>query len=316
MARRNQAANINGQRLQMERFTELYSSTYTDATNLTVASFPPGGEVEMCRISQDSSDAIVIGHTHVSMCNDPDNKHATICANYLTAISSLFPGLFEHGVTTMRQMGYAVRELTLTELSATVELLERIEVPQFCAIIGQIILLLYKYINIASYDALINAQANGLKAAAGYTGNLFPNGNIAINMTTASVIRTMLGCSNILRSNVLMELLRNRDASGPLGGVCGYLCETLKWTEMDSIVLISDTLVLTKSPVLRNLALRSEVRNVAKAFQMITSSNYPEYFKILQPPSATSVLYKSRFPILAAVARGCRANRYGTVGRW
>ncbi|KGN56529.1 uncharacterized protein LOC105434816 [Cucumis sativus] len=155
-------------------------------------------------------------------------------------------------------------------------------------------------------------RAIGLKAAVGYVGNLGPTDDFCVEFNAAFIIKRMLGSSVSLRASVMMELIRNRNARGPVGAVCSHVCEILNWAEMDDMVCIYDTLVLPKSHVLKDCRVLAEVGNIAEAYGVITQTNYPRHFKILCPTTVTNVMNKNRFPILLAVAQICKSDSHGT----
>lgn len=85
---------------------------------------------------------------------------------------------------------------------------------------------------------------------------------------------------------------------------------------MASLRFIFETLLITKSPVLHDPRVASEVMNLCEAFKCINATESPQYFRILYPYHVTRIMERSKFPILLAVAQICKAECNDTVRKF
>ncbi|KAK8698077.1 hypothetical protein V6N13_114208 [Hibiscus sabdariffa] len=297
------------------------TATQTPDSNLNIG-FGSTGAVRGF-MSENRIEGNRIGHTCLKLCNSSnhDSNHQ-ICAYYLSAVMTLFPGIRPIVVDTFRDMG---REITVFEgveacvTQGGLEVLEQVPASKLLVMVAHSLLILYKNINVQNYDNYMRNRDRALVSAARFVDRQGDEPcEVLINIEIARLIRTCLAPHQRLRAGILRMIIGNQNAPGALGSVMSYLAGILEWAEMDSIMLIFDTLLLPRSPVLYDRQVAVEVFNLCEAFKAIISTDHPPYFGIFSPPppSTTRILEQSKFPILLAVAQVCGADKCGAVGQF
>ncbi|KAK8701583.1 hypothetical protein V6N13_019970 [Hibiscus sabdariffa] len=110
--------------------------------------------------------------------------------------------------------------------------------------VAQSLLILYNNINVHNYDNYMRNRYRALVSAAGFADRQGDERcEVVINIEIARLIRTCLAPQQRLRAGILRMIIGNQNAPGAVGSVMSYLAGILEWAEMDSIMLIFDTLI-------------------------------------------------------------------------
>ncbi|KAL9997057.1 hypothetical protein Hdeb2414_s0655g00930281 [Helianthus debilis subsp. tardiflorus] len=237
---------------------------------------------------------------------------------YLSALSCLFPGLLDVSKRAFKESGYNVtvrNEATIGPL--LIELKPCVDNRVCLAMIGQIILIMYKNIDDRSYREYFRKRANAINKEAGLDTSLLADGSdVLFDIEIARKIKKFAGSHPELRSAVLVLILNNRHGMTRVAKVCAYLAEIIGWTEMSAFMFVFDTLCLTKSPVLRDHRVKNEVQYLMDAYQKITSTDQPQYYTIFYPIEAAHSLNRSRFETLMEVSRQIRSGQKRNVAQF
>lgn len=246
-------------------------------------------------------------NTVIRLCNEETTGKFQLCAFYCSALIALFPGLRTVAVDALKDMGLKVRQLFPQHFEASgYELLPPIEAPLALVCVGQISLLLYENINARSYDHLMRDRTRAIKRCVGYDGMVGEGEDEpVIPMHKAEAIKIQLGQKTDLRTSVLNALLTNKGNTGAVGRMCAYLSKVLEWTDMALITSIFDTLLLPKSPVLRDHRVAMEVMNLYEAFRALNQSTYPQYFRIFYPEEGDALMQPLQIPYFSCGSSKC-----------
>lgn len=278
---------------------------------------PPSNREVSLYMARNSQERNQISYSCLDLCNiESGSTNHQIGAYYISALIGLFPGLRTVAEDMYQTLGIKANVFVGIEQCQEngLELIDEINSRKLLVYLAQVTLILYKNVNVQGYNAYMRTRHGALCAFAGYAREKNDDiREIAIDMETAAVVRTVLLAHHPLRVYILNAILHNQSQSTGIGKVMGYLAGILEWTEMESFKLICDTLLLPRSPAIFDRDVAMEVIYLTEAYKAITSVDQPPYFRIMYPYSATRIMERSRFPILLAVAQQLRAKKYDTV---
>ncbi|KAM6595484.1 hypothetical protein CsatA_006008 [Cannabis sativa] len=314
---RNSRKKEERRKVAMGRFRENYelSEKIVDEYRPAKEAFTDILEMYTCKSEGTISRMIT---TCVGLTNTEDDAMQK-CANYLSAITIYLPSLVKVVKRVLGMKGYGVIELDEKGLDANdIKLEAAVNMDKTAAIIGQLILILFKNINEKSYDTYIRKRAAALKAIVEYHGELIPgcDEDVLLNRESAEIISNVLGASCLLRSTIMHAVIANSKHEGSFGEVCGYVMGIAAWTKMNAIKHIFDAILAPKSPVLGVSRLAAEVLNLQEACMTINRTEYPQFFMIFHPTAATRVLEKHRFANLTAIAKRIKAVDQASINNY
>ncbi|KAM6576319.1 hypothetical protein CsatB_028156 [Cannabis sativa] len=314
---RNSRKKEERRKVAMGRFRENYelSEKIVDEYRPAKEAFTDILEMYTCKSEGTISRMIT---TCVGLTNTEDDAMQK-CANYLSAITIYLPSLVKVVKRVLGMKGYGVIELDEKGLDANdIKLEAAVNMDKTAAIIGQLILILFKNINQKSYDTYIRKRAAALKAIVEYHGELIPgcDEDVLLNRESAEIISNVLGASCLLRSTIMHAVIANSKHEGSFGEVCGYVMGIAAWTKMNAIKHIFDAILAPKSPVLGVSRLAAEVLNLQEACMTINRTEYPQFFMIFHPTAATRVLENHRFANLTAIAKRIKAVDQASINNY
>lgn len=283
-----------------------------DSEDLT---FRPSGvhdTVELW-ISNNGVTCAQITNTCSMLLNSPSLSDVERCVYWFNAMIAITPGLRTVAESYFKECGYGVTVLNDAGIRESgIRLQGWIEVPKVAVLYGQLALLLFKNITDVSYNVFFGNRTRGLQSAAGLAT---AESQVAIPATieAAKIIRTRLGSFVPLKQHIVRTVINNESKVGPFGNTCRYLAKILSYNEMGAIEFITKALLDTRSPVLFDPRVSTEVNNLAEATMAIGSADFPQYFRILYPVEAERVLERAKFPTLLAVAQACYSKMYPTA---
>ncbi|KAI4299487.1 hypothetical protein L6164_032945 [Bauhinia variegata] len=176
--------------------------------------------------------------------------------------------------------------------------------PSVLIVFGCCIMLLFEDINPQNYINLMSNRISEMRAKVGCDpGNPM---EFPFSLEKAKAIRSMLGSSMKLKTQVITMIIVLAGKSESIGSLTNYLMDILSWSELREFTFIHDNLLLTKSPVLLDPRLKLELAHLNEAFKAICSHSIPQFFSYLGNYDDQYKLERSRFPIIMAVAEELR----------
>lgn len=225
--------------------------------------------------------------------------------HFLGCIINVFQGKRDELLRLASDAGYHFKIVRVPSGMAAEGVFEpttRMHPGKQLAIFGYLVLMLFKQINENSYQNFTNNRLRALFAIAAYEVREDEDITVFQNIYHARTFRTIFGQNFGLRSKITKCVIEKQLMTTPLGCVCAYDCSILCWNEMTNLNFIIETLLVTKSPVLYQAELATEILNVERALKAVLSSPMPQLFRVLHPPHETQVLARNNFPRLAAIA--------------
>ncbi|XP_022140869.1 uncharacterized protein LOC111011432 [Momordica charantia] len=264
--------------------------------------------------SQNGRTSNQILFTCLSKMNADVDGDLQLCGYYVSCILAIFPNLGKEFSSSLKDLGGEISIVTdnLFEVMAFV-LTDPRPSPAFLVAVCQLLLFPFKTISCESYANDMNSAITALKPLAGYATTL--TDLVAAEYEVANKIRIMLGSKVYLRSSLLDSILYAAQCDSPLGYCCNYVAGMLSWTDMSEFVLINDVLLVTKSPVLGDDRVASEVQRLHETFKEITQNRTPQYFAITTFGFKARLLDRSKFPHLIEVARYISAKQSSTFSQ-
>ena len=226
-------------------------------------------------------------------------------AHFIGCIINIFPGRREEILHLAADGGYKFTVVRVPSGIAEAGLVmpdHRMHPAKQRAIFGYLVIMLFKQINENSYQNFTSNRLRALFAVAAYEVKEGEDVTVFNDIFHAKTYRTVFGQNFGLRKKIAQCVIEKQTFTGILGSVCAYVSNILSWSEMTNLNFIMETLLITKSPVLLQPELATEVLNVERAIKAVRACAMPQFFRVLQPPHETAVLARNNFPRLAAIA--------------
>ena len=249
--------------------------------------------------------------TLISQMQETDESYE-LCALYCSLLKCFLPSLSDVIPTIFSELGMNVQYLNNNQEREASGIVMLLPMPPPIALVhfGQMVLLLYKNVQATSY---VNFMSRRIEALKGYAGAGTGVVSLTLPIKKAETVSKIMGGSFVLRRFVLVTLIHTARSESQIAQLSSYLTSILEHTGMAAFSFIYETLILTRSPVLKLPSLRREVLNLAAAERAINATDHPKFFKILNPPYMTKVIERSRFPTIAALATLIKSDATATA---
>jgi hypothetical protein len=221
----------------------------------------------------------------------PDSQKA---ANAMSLLAAVFPGRTDSLYGELRAR-YDMRRVNFVPLN------EQTARESHNVIgINIVILMFFKAVGRDSWRPFVERRIEAMKSRIGETG-VVP---IPLTFDQAQPLGLILKSFVKTRKDILISMANTcySQPSNPLTPAFRYLMSILKWTEMAAFMFIHITIVKTRSVILAHSAVKSEVGNLRYAHELVMSSGYPAFFRVMNPGVAGMVVERSKFPVLFGVA--------------
>ncbi|CAH9129080.1 unnamed protein product [Cuscuta epithymum] len=228
------------------------------------------------------------------------DESSALCVYAGSIITLVAPSLIPHFRTMSTVLGVSLIDVSLPSEIDSLFLDEDAIVKMDWATIAVIwacgVMCLFKSVTAANFQGFMRKRVKELVNRAGIVPD--KGATAPFTFSQAQMVRQKLGGDRDFCGNVILFLLGEAQSGSDFAPICEYLTEFLAWNGMGAFTFISKEFIETRSAILRELSLRTEIKNLAEALSTINSHPYSQFFRCLGQSDQMYKLSRSRFRIL------------------
>ncbi|CAH9091485.1 unnamed protein product [Cuscuta europaea] len=161
-----------------------------------------------------------------------------------------------------------------------------------------LILVVFKTASEENYMPYMATRLKALKSKVGTQEDI----ESPFDLRGAQMVRTCLGASSDLKRAIINQVINSINSDGMMADVMAYVFSMLEYNEMNSFMFIYETILITKSSILKRPEIQHEVELLTDAMVKIGECDHPQFARYLLHSAYQTYLERSKFPILFAVA--------------